>query len=486
MRSPLRLLALTLVVTLAAVGSAQAVMQDLPEFTLAPFTKAQKGAGTAVTGTLVWKPTLFLSPGPGSDKQTVTITQLPGGSPQTFSAAPTASSFPLILVDGAQYSISVAACQTVATCIVGDFNTFDATGTTRIDATPPSGTVQINDGAVATNNRKVTLNLEATDPLIGGVPGTSSGITQSATDVDGDGTFPCTFFFLPGVTPDTSGCAVNFNPATPATLPAGDGIKTVGVKFGDGARPNTAPCPTGIFCAILLGSPILGNESAVATDTILLDTVKPNALASQDRTTVNRGDQVNFDASSSTDQASVATSGIDLPTATWTWKDGTPNTTGAKVSHVFNQTGTFVGELRVKDRAGNTSDARSFTVSVNGPGGGGASGGSISGISGKAAFTLNRLKLKSRFVNARFRGSIVKRLKGSIVIRGTTTRKGALRLDVRRRAKGRLLARIRAKKLKVGRFTRTLKLPAKLKPGTYKLAFVGPGGTLRFTLKLKR
>ena len=480
MRSPLRLLALTLVVTLAAVGSAQAVMQDLPEFTLAPFTKAQKGAGTAVTGTLVWRPTIFLSPGPGSDKQTVTTTQLPGGSPQTFSVGPTASSLsPLFFVDGAQYSISVAACQTVATCIVGDFNTFDATGTTRIDATPPSGTVQINDGALATNNRTVTLNLEATDPLIGGAPGTSSGITQSATDVDGNGTFPCDFIFLPGGTQDFSGCAVAFNPATPATLTAGDGLKTVGVKFGDGARPASVPCRPP-FCAILLGSPILGNESAIATDTILLDTVKPVAAFTQNRTTVDRGGEVTFNATTSTDLSS----GIDPPATTWAFKDGTPPVTGATVTHTFNQAGTFVGELRVKDKAGNTSDARSFTVTVNGPGGSGASGGSISGITGKAAFTLNRLKVNARLVNVRFRGSIVKRLKGSIVISGTTTKKGALRADIRRTPRGRLLARIKAKKLKVGPFTRTLKLPANLQPGTYRLAFVGPGGTLRFTLKL--
>ena len=364
----------------------------------------------------------------------------------------------------------------MATCIVGDFNTFDATGTTRIDATPPSGTVQINDGAVATNNRNVTLNLEATDPLIGGAPGTSSGITQSATDVDGNGTFPCDFIFLPGDAPqDSSGCAVAFNPATPATLTAGDGVKTVGVKFGDGARVNTAPCRTPIFCAILLGSPILGNESAVATDTILLDTVKPTAVVTQDRTTVDRGDPVNFDAGKSADQASVATSGIDLPTATWQWKDGTPTTNGAKATHVFNQTGTFVGELRVKDKAGNTSDARSFTVTVNGPGGSGASGGSISGITGKAAFTLSRLRVNARFVKARFKGSIVNRLRGSIVISGTSTRKGALRADIRRTPKGRLLARIKAKKLKVGPFTRTLKLPANLKPGQLQAGLRRPG-----------
>ena len=155
------------------------------------------------------------------------------------------------------------------------------------------------------------------------------------------------------------------------------------------------------------------------------------------------------------------------------------------MSHVFNQAGTFVGELRVKDVAGNTSDPRSFTITVNAPGGA-SGGGSISGLTGKAAFKLDRLKVNSRFVKARFRGSIVTRLKGSIVISGTTTRKGALRADLRRTPKGRLLARIKARKLKVGPFTRTFKLPANLKPGSYKLAFVGPGGTLRFTLKLTR
>ena len=263
--------------------------------------------------------------------------------------------------------------------------------------------MQINDGAVATNNRNVTLNLEATDPLIGGISGHLERGDAVRDRRRRQRHLPVRFFF--GPEPRTSADAPSaFNPATPATLPAGDGVKTVGVKFGDGARVNTAPCPP--FCAILLGSPILGNESAIATDTILLDTVKPNAVVKQDRTTVNRGDQVNFDAGSSADQASVATSGIDLPTAVWQWKDGTPNTTGAKVSHVFNQSGTFVGELRVKDRAGNTSDPRSFTVTVNAPGGG-ASGGSISGLTGKAAFKLNRLKVKSRFVTGRLTGSIM-------------------------------------------------------------------------------
>ena len=98
MRSPLRLLALTLVVTLAAVGSAQAVIIGAPEFTLSPFTKAQTGAGNVVTATLIWLPPTFCSD-PGTDKQEVTDHRLSAGAAhQTFSAGPTTSSFPLMLV----------------------------------------------------------------------------------------------------------------------------------------------------------------------------------------------------------------------------------------------------------------------------------------------------------------------------------------------------------------------------------------------------
>ncbi len=89
-----------------------------------------------------------------------------------------------------------------------------------MDATPPSGAMQINAGAAATNDRSVTLDLAAIDPLIGGAPGTSSGITEAAVNGDGDGTLPCSPIG------DTSGCAVPFAPALPATLSGGDGLKS--------------------------------------------------------------------------------------------------------------------------------------------------------------------------------------------------------------------------------------------------------------------
>jgi PKD domain len=474
MRSMIRLLVLTLLAGLVMAGSAQAVIQDNPQFSFSTHTKAEAGAGNAVTMTLRWLPPVFLTPGP-NNHQEVTVRDLAGGSPQTFSAGgPTANSIPLLLSNGHDYEITVAACENAGTCVLGSVSTAQASGTTRVDATPPSGTVQINGGAAATNNRTVTLNLAAGDPLIDGLPGTSSGVTQSATDVDGDGTFPCSIIFN-DPNPDFSGCAVNFNPATPATLPAGDGIKKVGVVFGDGARSNTVPCSS-VFCVITLGSPILGNASAAATDEILLDTVKPIALATQDRFVVERGGTVRFDATTSVDQNPAAASGVNPATATWQFKDGTPQATGGTVSHVFNQAGTFVGELRVRDRAGNLSDPRAFAVTVTGAGDA-ARTGTLRGITGTAAFSLDRLRVRARYVRSK--------LKGSIILAGSSTQAGPLRAELRRSARGRVVGRLTTRALRVGAFTRTLKLPASLLPGTYRLAFVGPGGTLRTTLTLK-
>ena len=320
------------------------------------------------------------SPATRADKQEVTTTDLGGGSPQTFSARrPTTASFPLMLSDGHSYSITVAACQ-AATCTLGGSGTLETTGTTRIDATPPSGTVQINDGAVATNNRNVTLNLEATDPLIGGAPGTSSGVTQSATDIDGDGTIPC---LLVGPTADSSGCAVPFAPATPATLPAGDGVKKVGVQFGDGARVNTSPCPPMFVCATLLGSFIEGNKSAIATDTILLDTGEADRgreAGPHNRQSRGPGELRREPLGGPGLRGHVRHRPADRGVAV---EGRHPDTTGAKVSHVFNQSRHVRRRDAREGPAGNTSDARSFTVTVNGPGGSGASGGSISGLTAR-------------------------------------------------------------------------------------------------------
>lgn len=226
----------------------------------------------------------------------------------------------------------------------------------------------------------------------------------------------------------------------------------------------------------ILGSPILGNASATVTDTILLDTVKPVAIATQSRFTVERGGEVAFDSTGSLDNSPVTPSGIDPAATAWDFKDGTAVATGPAVSHTFTRTGTFVGELRVRDRAGNVSDARPFSVTVTPrPGETTAGGGSIAGISGTAGFSVSRLNVTARYVQSR--------LVGRVAFRGASTLAGPLRVEIRRTPRGKVLRRL-VTTLPAAAFGRTMSLPATLLPGAYRLTFAGPGGTLTTRLTL--
>ena len=470
MLRPVRVLVLALAITFAWAGAAQAAIVGDPEFTFSPFTKAQAGAGNAVGLTMLWRPSQFTGANTANQRQEVVVTQLPLGSPTTFNVGSlTAGSFgPLFVSNGQPLRVSVRACE-LTSCL-------SATGETMIDATPPTGTVVVNGGALATNNRTVALGLTATDPFIEGRLGTSSGVTQFAVDIDGNGTFPCEFLIIGGNTPDTSGCAQTFGATGSATVPAGDGVKTVGVVFGDGARAPSVPCRPP-FCLIFIGNPILGNVStASATDTILLDTVKPTARIAQDTVTVERGSSVSFDSTTSEDTSPATPSGIDPAATTWSFKDGSPTATGAKVSHTFTTVGTFIGELKVRDKAGNVSDARLFTVTVTPKAGETLDGsGSVAGIRGSAAFSVTRIKVTAKYVKSR--------LRGSIKITGASTQAGALRTEVRKKAGSKVLRSLKAN-VSAAAFTRTVSLPPTLLPGTYQVAFIGPGGTLTTTLKL--
>ena len=384
---------------LAWTGTAAAAITGTPDFTLAPFTKAQAGAGNAVGLTTRWAPVAF-APATGNDHYEVRVTPLPAGSPQTVSAGTATTLGPLFVGDGRPLRVEVGACQQAA-CDFGA-GTALATHETMIDATPPAGTVVIDGGAPATDDRTVSLALDAADPLIDGRPGTSSGVSQFAVDVDDDGTYPCD-------PSDTSGCARGFAPAASAVLPEGDGLKTVGVTFGDGAREPSVPCATPL-CAGGLGGPILGNASPPATDTILLDTVAPVARLGRVTVTVRRDDAAVFDAAASTDSSPVTPSGVNFPATTWDFADGTPVATGSRVAHAFTRIGTFVGTLRVRDRAGNVSAARSFTVTVDPRAGETIDGfGSVAGVRGSAAFALSQITVSARYVHSRLSGSILAR-----------------------------------------------------------------------------
>ena len=459
---------------LAGSGTAGAAITGTPDFTLSPFTKAQAGAGNAVGLTMRWAPVQF-APATGDDHYEVRVTPLPLGSPQTFSAGTQTTLGPIFVGNGRPLRVAVGACQQAA-CDFGA-GTVLTTRETMIDATPPTGTVVIDGGAAATNDRNVALALTATDPLIEGRADTSSGVSQFAVDVDGDGTFPCDPIVIGGGPSDTSGCAQDFAPSATAALPAGDGLKTVGVSFGDGAREPSVPCAAP-FCGVSFGSPILGNASAPVIDTILLDTVEPVARLGKDAVTVERGDAAVFDAAPSTDSSPAATpSGVDFPATTWDFADGTPVARGSRVSHAFGRIGTFVGRLRVRDRAGNVSDVRSFTVTVIPRAGETIDGsGSVAGVRGSAAFALSQISVSARYARSR--------LSGSILVQGISSQPGTIVATIRRTARGTALLTAR-RAVQAGSFTRGLRLPPTLLPGVYRLDFAGPGGTLASTLTLR-
>jgi hypothetical protein len=276
---------------------------------------------------------------------------------------------------------------------------------------------------------------------------------------------------------DTSGCAQPFAASATAVLPPGDGLKAVGVRVGDGARAPSAPC-AGPLCPGPPAGALLGNVSAApATDTILLDTVPPVARPAREDVTVRRGAAATFDAAASTDASPSATpSGVDHPATTWEFADGTPAAGGSRVTHDFGTVGTFVGRLRVRDRAGNVSEPATFTVTVLPRAGETVDGsGSVAGVSGSAAFALSRVRVSARYVRSR--------LAGAIRITGVSSQAGAIVTRVRRAGGGRVLRPVR-RAVPAAPFSRVVPLPRTLLPGAYRVSFAGPGGTLATTLRL--
>ncbi len=94
------------------------------------------------------------------------------------------------------------------------------------DTTPPTGTVAIAGGALYTNTQAVTLALSATD-----TGGSSGGTGVVWMRVSNTGSTWATYAYAASL---------------PWTLAAGDGLKTVQVKFGDGAGNWSNPYTTTI------------------------------------------------------------------------------------------------------------------------------------------------------------------------------------------------------------------------------------------------
>ena len=184
--------------------------------------------------------------------------------------------------------------------------------TVTVDNQPPTGTVAINAGAAATNNRTVTLTLSATDAL--------GGVTQMRFSSNG-----------------TSYSAAEAYVTTRTwTLTTGAGTKTVYVQFQDAA----------------------GNWSTAATDTIVLDTTAPTVSARTVTNVTSNSVKVNW----TTNEA--ATSQIEYgPTTSYgslTLLDSNLVTAHSVLVSDLAPSATYNYRIRAVDAAGNQ------TISSNG------------------------------------------------------------------------------------------------------------------------
>ena len=109
----------------------------------------------------------------------------------------------------------------------------------------------------------------------------------------------------------------------------------------------------------------VGNEETVRNFTLVLDLTPPTASAGQD-TKADEGDLITLDGSGSSDGAA----GSGISEYTWTFIEGGSTVTleGANPSHTFQNEGTYLVTLTVKDNAGNgNTDTMTLTVSSSVP-----------------------------------------------------------------------------------------------------------------------
>jgi plastocyanin len=303
------------------------------------------------------------------------------------------------------------------------------------------------------------------------------------------------------------GCTV-----TPATqYAAGCSVPNVPLNALNGAaRNNSFDCsttlasntPDGVvaFCAQAADAAIPDNpashnqaqpaSSANLSDpscgSVILDRTPPSASITASATTVKVGDLVNFGA-----QSSDVTSGTSGQ-YTWVFGDNTPNGAGANTSHTYTQPGTYEAKLSTTDNAGNPGEGTQV-ITVNPPasgGGTGGTGGTItppptnnsinneSGGGGTQETTVGSLEV---LAPKKF-----KIRKGHRKLPLALTSSAAGRLTVALALGRKVVARGGATFMRAGIFGFKLKLPAKMKPGKYKLkiSFKPTGSTKALTKTL--
>ncbi|MDP9255903.1 MAG: PKD domain-containing protein, partial [Actinomycetota bacterium] len=164
-----------------------------------------------------------------------------------------------------------------------------------------------------------------------------------------------------------------------------------------------------------------------------LDTVAPAVSPVALAGTALAGDPISLSVTASDKWSAI-------PTIAWNFGDGTSGT-GLTVSHTYASAGSYTASVAVTDAAGNAT-----------------AGQVVIAVSAKQS-TLTTARFSVKWKRSR--------VKGTLLVKGTAPRSGTYAVDV---TKGKARKIHASFSLPAGAFSKTIKLPAKLLPGTYHVA----------------
>jgi PKD repeat protein len=352
---------------------------------------------------------------------------------------------------------------------------------TTIDNTKPGITTFVNGTDTYTRSTQIFMHIDYSDAIAPPFPANFGCFALGGgCTVD-----PATQYISACSTPNfgfnsnnSFDCNATFASDTP------DGILAFCAVAADGAIPDV---PGNQNQARPASSANLSDQGC---GSVILDRTAPAASITASATSVKVGDLVNFSA-----QSSDATSGPTNQYA-WAWGDNTANGAGANTSHTYTQPGTYEVKLTTGDNAGNAAEAKKV-ITVNPPstgGGTGGSGGTVVtqpptekaienqvGGGGTQETALGGLEV---LAPKRFK---MRRNRRKLPLALTSTGPG--KFNVALSLKRKVVARGAATVTRAGRFGFNLKLPAKMKPGRYKLKLTfkpsGSSTALTKTLRIR-
>ncbi len=436
--------------------------------------------------------------GPGSSNCTG---NLRGGS-MTGTWGGTPFTTGTVLQDGHRYDMCAGGYY--ASFVIWKWDQSSACPWTIIDRNAPAATVSLAGGAAYTSTVPVPVRIDysdATSPPWAGAGGRASNWVCGAQNA------ACS----PGGSPN-SNCSVPADAASRTTFftctaeVTGDGHWYVCAKAADGAVPDN-PSSSNQFVNATSNN---ANISPVSCDDVVVDRAAPAVTVRASATSVTAGTQVSFTAS-----ATDATSGPS-GTYSWTFGDNTTPGSGNAPVHTYTQPGTYEARATTTDAAGNsgtnavnitvtpapgggttttpggttttpggttttpggttttpagttttpggtTTTPGAATTGGTGGAGGGPSGGSGAGATATGSGAASAAALKVTAPKTLTLSSARPKLGLSVTV------PAAGRVDVVLLRSGRTAARATARATKAGTVRLAPRLPARTRPGTYRL-----------------